>query len=239
MVIARNIPGVSKLLFSLVGLKKFRKAIDESFRTGDMEKEKENILKATNKWGGDFVRAFHIDLTVEGKEHLPREGTVVYVANHVGFADIPILCASLPHLPFGFVAKDDLQKIPLYGAWMKRIRGVMMKREDPRASLKAIAQGIEHLRLGFSLVIFPEGTRSLGGPMGEFKKGALKLATKANVPIVPVTIQGTSAIYEDTGIISSAKVKVTIHPLVDTVGLTKEEEAMLSDSVHQTIEQAL
>ncbi len=239
MIIVRNIPGASKLLFSLPGLTKYKRAIDQGRRTGDLEMEKENMLKATRKWGRDFVQNFHIDLDIQGQEHLPREGAVVYVANHVGFADIPILCAALPHLPFGFVAKDDLGKIPFYGTWMKRIRGVMMKRDDPRASLKAIAQGIEHLKLGFSLVIFPEGTRSLGGDMKDFKKGSLKLATKARVPIVPITIQGTSAIYEDRGILSSAPVSVKIHPPIPTQGLSKEEEAGLSELVHETIKKAL
>ena len=92
-----------------------------------------------------------------------------------------------------------LSKIPIFGKWVTRIRGIYIHRGDARASLKTINEGVEYLKQGFSLVIFPEGTRSRSSAMAEFKHGSFKLATKARVPIVPVTLNGGYHTYEETG----------------------------------------
>ena len=99
--------------------------------------------------------------------------------------------------PKGFIAKIELSKLPLVHTWMKLIQCVFMDRKDLRQSLKAMDQGIQILKSGQSMVIFPEGTRSKGGPMGEFKKGSLRLAQKTNVPIVPIAISGSYKIMEE------------------------------------------
>ncbi|MEG0156030.1 MAG: lysophospholipid acyltransferase family protein, partial [Anaerovoracaceae bacterium] len=165
MVIFRNIPGIFKVLFSLPGLSTLKKQIDQARASGDTQAEQAAILGATIKWGSYLVKNFHVSIHVEGREHLPKAGPVVYVCNHQGYADIPVLCSVLDQIQFGFIAKDNLKQIPLYGTWMKRIRSVMIKRDDARASLKAISEGIDNINQGFSMLIFPEGTRAKGGPM--------------------------------------------------------------------------
>lgn len=239
MIIIRNIPGIIKILASLPGLRKYKKNIDAARAAGDIEKEKENILGATIKWGNYLVDHFNIDLTVHGRENLPEEGPVVYICNHQGFADIPILCATLDKFQMGFIARDNLKQLPLYGTWMRRIRSVMIKRDDPRASLKAISEGIEYIEQGFSLVLFPEGTRSKDNEVHEFKKGSLKLATKPGVPIVPLTLDGSRDIYEATGVLRSGKVDVLIHPPVPTAGMSRWEERELTEKMQKIVADGL
>ena len=108
------------------------------------------------------------------------------------------------------------------------------------ASLQTINDGAELLKQGFSLVIFPEGTRSHCAEMGEFKAGSLKLATKAKVPIVPVTISGTYHFFEETGAITwGVHVDVIIHEPIDTANLSRAELAELPEKVEGTIRNGL
>ena len=128
-----------------------------------------------------------------------------------------------------------MAKLPSYGEWIIDIRSVFIEREDARASLRAIEEGINFLKQGFSLVIFPEGTRSRGGEMGEFKKGSLRLATKIGIPIVPVTIDGTYKAYEEKGYVQPATVSFKIHKAIETEGMNRKEAAELPAKVEQII----
>lgn len=236
MNIVKNIPALIKILGSLPPLHSLKKQIDKARETGDKEAERAAILGATKKWGNHIMTRFHADLQVEGKENLPTEGPVVYVSNHQGFVDIPALCAALDTVQFGFIARENLRQVPLYGTWMRRIRSVMIKREDPRAALRAISEGVEYIKDGFSLLIFPEGTRAKGGPMADFKAGSLKLATKPGVPIIPVSINGTYQCFEKTGVFSGNRpIGVIIHPPIETKGLSRQEEKALTAEVQQIV----
>lgn len=170
MKIFANIPGVVKLITCLKYLRPHKKAIEDAKANGDFEKEREYILKATSKWGKMVMEMLGGKVNVKGLENLPDEGPVVFVGNHQGYADIFSYCAAFTKFQFAFVAKDDLAKIPLYGDWIRRIRSVFIERDDARASLQAINRGIEYIEQGFSLVIFPEGTRSKCSTPGKFKK---------------------------------------------------------------------
>src|SRR5699024_1808110 len=94
-------------------------------------------------------------------------------------------------VPHGFIAKVELTKFPIVSQWMKEMKCIFMDRSDRRQSLQSIKEGINILKNGHSMVIFPEGTRSKSDAMGEFKAGSMTLATKSGVPIVPITISGS------------------------------------------------
>ena len=240
MKILGNIIPVIKVYDSLKYLTGFKKELLAARKKGDFEREREFILKSTKCWGNHFVKIFDIELNVTGKENLPESGPVVFAANHQGYADIPITCAVLDKFQFAFVAKDNLEKVPLYGRWIREIRSVFIKRDDARASLRAIDEGIALIENGFSLMIFPEGTRSRGGPMGEFKKGSLRLATKPGVPVIPVSINGSHRIFEDSGYIKSgAKVDITIHPVIETKGMDRAVANNLSAEVEKIVRAGL
>ena len=239
MKIIPNLPKIIKAYYALRYLTEHKKQIEQARATGDIEAEKHGILQATTTWGRKLSELFGAKITVYGKENLPQKGPVLYVSNHQAAADIVVLCAALDTIQFSFVTKAELAKVPLYGRWIDRVRAIFLEREDPRASLQSIKNGIEYLQMGFSLLVFPEGTRSRGIKMGEFKPGAFKLATKPGVPIIPVTVNGTYRSYEDTGIMKGTEVQVMVHPAIPTAGLTREQERDLPDQVKAVIQEGL
>ena len=140
----------------------------------------------------------------------------------------------------GFIAKAAFQPVPILAKWILVIRGLFIPKDDPRGSLKVISQGAEYVKEGFSMCIFPEGKRSFGPEMDSFKPGALKLATKAKVPVVPVTIDGTYRVFEEhLKITSGQSASVIIHPAIPTKDMSKQEQAELSDRVEAIIRSAL
>ncbi|MDD3169057.1 MAG: lysophospholipid acyltransferase family protein [Eubacteriales bacterium] len=227
------------MYFNLRHLRPFHYKIKGFRDAGDFEKEREQILNSTTTWGRGIMKKYRIKLNVTGLENVP-DGPVLFVSNHQGYADIPVYCAVLTGKQIGFVAKTTLGKIPVFGEWIRDIRSIFIERDDARSSLKTIEEGIELLHNGFSLVIYPEGTRSRGPQMGEFKKGSLRLATKSGIPVVPVTLNGTYHVYEDLGYVhSGATVDFHIHPAIETKGLSKTEANNLAEQVEEIIKTKL
>ncbi len=234
-----NIPALVKIYYALKYLNKYKKQIKEARANGDSITERKYILKATTTWSKYLLKYIGATLHVTGKENLPKEGPVVYIANHQSFSDIPLLCNVLDTVQTGFIAKDSLSKVPLYGEWIDLVRSVYINRENPRESVKAINKGVDYIKNGYSLVIFPEGTRSQAAEIGEFKKGSTKLATKPGVPIVPITLHGTYKLFERQGYNTPADIGVIIHPPIETANLTREEEGALTERLQEIVEGGL
>jgi len=138
-------------------------------------------------------------VTVKGMENIPDNQACVFMGNHRGFFDV-IITYSLFKGRTGFVAKDSFKKVPLLRVWMSRLHCLFLNRSDIRAGLKTILEGIELLKNGVSMVIYPEGTRSRSDNQKEllpFHDGSMKLSTKSNCPIVPMAITNTSAVFEE------------------------------------------
>ena len=135
-----------------------------------------------------------------------------------------------------FIAKDSLGKIPIFGKWVLRIRGIYIHRGDARASLKTINEGVDYLKQGFSLVIFPEGTRSQSSELGEFKPGSFKLATKSRVPVVPVTLNGGYHTFEERGAVTKGcHIDFMVHEPILTKDMSRQELAELPHRVEEII----
>jgi 1-acyl-sn-glycerol-3-phosphate acyltransferase len=223
------------LLFELNYLRPFRANIRRFRATMDYERERLEIIKASSLWSELLYRKLAVDLSVESERELP-EGPLVFVSNHESYADIPTLYMAIPNRQFGFVAKQNLRDLPLYGRWIEEVRSVFLKRDDVKSSLRTIEEGISYIKDGFSLAVFPEGTRSRGGPAREFKKGSLRLAIKTGVPIIPVSIMGTSQIFEAAGRIKkNVRVRVYVHAPIPTSGITKQESNELTSKVEGII----
>lgn len=239
MNIFRMIIPAIKLLGDLKYLTAYKKGIEHNRSIENYEEERRQILNATSDWGPRLVEEFDVNLEAEGIENIP-DGPVLFVSNHQGYADIVAYCASIKTKQFGFVAKQVLGKVPLYGPWIVRIRSILLQRQDSRGALKVINDGVDLLKKGFSLVVFPEGTRSLSDQMGEFKKGSLRLATKAEVPIVPVSLTGTWRVFEEKGYIQKGTtVRFYVHPPIETKGLSKKEGNELAEKVETIVRQKL
>ena len=192
-------------------------------------------------WGlaKSLVVATGSTVKIKGEENIP-EGSCVFVGNHQGDFDVLVLAGYI-HKPTGFIAKKELETFPFVNYWMRQQHSVFMDREDPRDSVRSILEGVANLKKGYCMAIYPEGTRSKGPEMGEFKKGAMKLALKAGVPIVPVTINGTYKMFEtQMGKRTKAvQVDLVLSKPIDTKSLTKEEQNNLSDNIKAIIQRNL
>ncbi|MEI6749342.1 MAG: lysophospholipid acyltransferase family protein [Bacteroidales bacterium] len=187
------------------------------------------------KWAQSAIGANGSLIKVTGVENVPKTGGMLFIANHQSNFDIPILIGFVPR-DKGFIAKLELLKIPFFSKWMKYIGCVFIDRRDARQSLKAINQAAERLKEGHSLVIFPEGTRSSDGIVGQFKSGSLKIAMKAKVPIVPVTIKGSMNIMpKGTSFIKSANVEVIVSPPLILDQLTEKNPDVITEIVRNII----
>lgn len=221
-------PGI---ILDLIITNLYRIKINILTKKGDLEKREAYIHKITTRWAKFVMKLSGAKITVIGEENLPKDQTVLFVANHQSNFDIPLLMSSI-NIPKGFIAKKELEKWPMISTWMRYINCIFMDRSNLRKSAEAIVEGTKLLKNGYSMVIFPEGTRSKGGPLGEFKAGSFKLATKSKCPIVPVTIDGTYKLLEaNNNWIKGADVRLVIHPAIDVTSLSKEE----ADDLHNTV----
>ncbi len=187
------------------------------------------------KWAQSGLAMNGSSIEVTGIENVPKSGGVLFVSNHQSNFDIPILIGHVPR-DKGFIAKLELLKVPTFSRWMKYLGCIFIDRNDPRQALTAINQAAERLKEGHSLVIFPEGTRSADGNVGAFKAGGLKLALKANVPIVPVSFNGSKDIMpKGSSMIKSARVKVVISPPLMPKEFKGMDSNELSDKVRNII----
>lgn len=180
-------------------------------------------------------------VTVTGREHLP-EGGCMLMSNHQGYFDIPVLLGHCGRV-FGFVAKDSVHRIPVLGGWMRAIGCVNIRRSEPKLAMQQLMEhSVQELQQGNMLCIFPEGTRSKGGPMMPFKRGGFRSAIAAGVPIVPVAVEGSHNMYEQQRHrlrVGPAEVRITILPPVDPAGYDEENMEQLIELVRAPIEEAL
>jgi 1-acyl-sn-glycerol-3-phosphate acyltransferase len=169
----------------------------------------ELIHTEPRKWAAGIMKRTKSEVSVTGLELLP-EGPVLIVSNHEGNFDIPVILSSIPK-PFGFISKKEVKKLPVIPVYMEDMNCVFIDRTDRRSALKSISDTAEKLKEGHSILIFPEGTRSKGNGLGEFKAGFMRIAADAGVPILPLAIQGTADIMEkNNNKIKPAQVRLQI-----------------------------
>ena len=172
-----------------------------------------------------------------GLEYLPKDGeAVVYIGNHRSFFDVIATYPVLPSLT-GFIAKKEMRHWPLVSWWMKNVYCLFLDRKNHREGIKTILQGIENVKSGISMVIFPEGTRSHAeGNVAMFHNGSFKLATKSGAPIIPVVYNNSSAIWEDhLPWMRSARMIVEFCKPIETAGMSSDEQAGLANKVHDIV----
>lgn len=220
-------------LFSIIFMVKY--AFLKKFST----KEKQNLY--AYKWLQSLAKGVTFcagaKIIVKGKENIPKDKAVLFISNHKSIFDIPIL-VSIIDIPTSFIGKVELKKTPIVSFWMKKNNCIFMDRDNIRQSLKAITKGIQQLKEGESILIFPEGTRIIGEELGEFKKGSLKLATKSNSPIVPIYVGNAYEILETHfPWVKSANISVNIGEPIFLDNLNAEDKKNLSEYVKNKIEE--
>ena len=163
--------------------------------------------------------------------------TYLIVSNHSSIVDIAAIIRSFPKY-FVFIAKKELSNIPIFGKWFQVGGCIFLDRENIRESVEILNRGIETLKSGISMCIFPEGTRSITGEVGEFKKGSFRLALKSKVKILPVVLSGTRSVYEDNNNkITKGDVTVAFLDPIDIKNLSSEECSNLHKTVRNLIDE--
>lgn len=185
------------------------------------------------KWSDVTIKASGMEVHIEGKENIPKE-TCVFMGNHQSLLDIPLLRYAIGR-EIDLVAKTELVNVPVVGYWITHLKSVALDRNNVREGVKAINKAIENVKEGYTFGVFPEGTRSKDGKLNEFKKGSLKIATKAKVPIIPFALSGTSACYEDKKNFSPGRVNIIFGEKIETTNLSREEEKELLNKLYDKV----
>lgn len=208
-------------------------------KQGRTEEKKRLVESKIGHWAKLLLRYIQVDVEVTGQENLPpADKTVVFVSNHQSYMDIPILLAYLDK-PHALMAKKELGKIPFLSAWMRLLGCVFVERDDARAAVAAMRKAEETLQNGNSMIICPEGTRSKSDTMHEFKAGAVHIAVKAGVDVVPVAIDGSyKALEGNRWRLKKCKVRFVILPSVSTQNLDRAAQKELPKKLEYLVRAA-
>jgi len=159
---------------------------------------KDRSSKAIVSWGFRCITFLAgTKVIVKGKENIPLDSAVLFVGNHRSYFDIVLTCTVFPGIT-GYVAKAEMRKWPLLSTWMKNIHCLFLDRNNIKEGLKTILKGVEEVKRGISLCIFPEGTRNkVKDTFLPFHEGSFKIADRGGVPVVPMTIINSADVFED------------------------------------------
>jgi 1-acyl-sn-glycerol-3-phosphate acyltransferase len=197
------------------------------------------IYKLAQGWARLIIILTGCKMTVRGRENIPKKGGVCFVSNHVGIFDI-ILALGYAGRLFGFIAKKELLFLPGINLWIYLLGGLFIDRGQPRKALGTINSGINRIKSGGAMLIFPEGTRSRGKEVAPFHPGSLKLASQSNALIVPMAISGSYDMFEKTYRVTAAPVSVSFLPPVNPSELPPEDrKKLLAEKLHDDIAAAL
>ncbi|MCF0159988.1 MAG: 1-acyl-sn-glycerol-3-phosphate acyltransferase [Bacteroidaceae bacterium] len=187
-------------------------------------------------WSKFICAILLLPLEVEGMERVDPNTSYVFVANHQGSFDIFLIYAVLGR-NFKWMMKKELRKVPFIGKACDSARHIFVDNSTPRKTKETMEKAKETLQGGTSLVVFPEGSRTFTGKMGVFKKGAYLLAAQIQLPIVPMTIEGSFDVLprmKGISFVERHKMKLTLHRPIDS----SDPTAALSQS-RQIIEDSL
>jgi 1-acyl-sn-glycerol-3-phosphate acyltransferase len=191
---------------------------------------------AGRAWAFLLLAAAGIRLRVRGAKKLDRKRNYIFMSNHLSAADIIILYTAIP-FSVGYLAKKELFRIPLLG-WAMRCAGhIPIDRGNPREAKKSIEEAIEVVKRGeLSLIIFPEGTRSVTGELKSFKLGGFSLAISSGADIVPIAVAGTRELLPKGALhINPRPVTVNIGEPIACHMLKKTEKSLLADATREAI----
>lgn len=201
--------------------------------------QRKTALFLSRIWGKLLLFVSGTRVTVTGRENVPKGEALLFVGNHRSLFDIPMFYAYTPR-PAGFIAKKELNKIPILNWWMRCLGCLFLDRSTARAGAKTILTGIERIRTGESLFIFPEGTRSSSKEMGHFKPGSMKLAEKSGCTIIPIAMVNTDQILETSRFgVQSANCKLLFGDPIRLEELAEEDRRNLSEYTKGKIQELI
>jgi 1-acyl-sn-glycerol-3-phosphate acyltransferase len=203
---------------------------------GMFDKSGRRLHWFSRTWSWLIMKTILSPVRVTGLDKIDTSKPHVYAVNHASAMDIPVLYVYLP-FQFRIVFKKELLVYPVVGWQLKRSGQVCIDQQKPTNSLAAIRSAVKSLRAGMPLVIFPEGGRTPDGEIKPFLPGALFLALKAQVDIVPIALVGTYELLPmDTYHIKSRPLEMRVGEPISTTGLTMRDLEALSGRVQKAVE---
>ena len=189
--------------------------------------------RCARAWSRLILATSGVRVRVSGLERLDPKRSYVFAANHQSIYDIPIVFSALPY-QLRIVAKESLGRIPFMGWHLHRAGHLLVDRKNPGADI--VHKMARLVREGSSLIVFPEGTRSVDGTLGRFKKGSFLVALGAKLPVVPVTIEGSRHVMQKGRLmVRPGEVLLTVHDAVPTESVRREEVRALAEQVRAAV----
>lgn len=191
-----------------------------------------------------YAKVLHIaglnKLEVIGKDNFDKSETYLIVGNHNGMYDIVNTFTATKSI-VGFIAKEELFKIPIFSWWARRFYCLPLNRSNTREAIKVISEAVKNIKAGQTMSILPEGTRSTENT--GFNPGSLKIAYRAKAPILPVTHIGTEKIFEHPTSLKRVQTKIVFHKPIyydeykhlSTVELSKLIEAQIYETYEELV----
>ena len=192
------------------------------------------IHLGSSNWAKMVLKTTGSTIIVEGLEKIPDEKGLCFVGNHQSAIDILIVLSVLP-VTVGYIAKKQLLYYPFLNLWIVALGSAFIDRGNVKKAVHSIEKGVGFIKKGNSMIIFPEGTRSKSDTMGIFKNGSIKLATRAEATIVPLTISGSWHAWEENLRIGPADIQFTVHEAIPTKGLSAKERKALGTRLSEII----
>lgn len=187
-------------------------------------------------WSWLILKTTGVKVQVNGLERIDLKRSYIFAANHQSIYDIPILFASLP-IQLRILAKSSLGRIPFMGWHLQRTGHILVDRSKTGAGIiKKMARLVQQHH---SLIIFPEGTRSIDGSVARFKGGSFLIAVNAGLPVVPISIQGSRHVmFRGRLMVCPGTVTVTVHEPIETAGVPRDAVREFSTRVQAVVASA-
>ncbi len=206
-----------------------------SFVAGLIDSSGDSSHVIARWWGKGILLVSGIRVHVKGLEHIDPNKQYIFFSNHQSIYDIFVLLAFLP-VQFRYIIKRELYKVPFLNLAMWAARYIPLDRGKSFSAMRSLKKAIEALKQGKSIMVFPEGTRSQTGEVGEFKRGSMLIASSTKKPVVPVSINGTFNIMpKGTRLLHHTDVYLTFFKPIEVSKLNKKEQKLLGEDVRSII----
>ncbi len=201
------------------------------------DREARAVRALARTWVRWILRTYRIHVEVSGLENVPTSAPALFLSNHQSLVDIATIIDTLPPaVPWRFVAKKELVRVPIFGWCLITTGQIIIDRGNREKAVRSLERAAARIRGGVSVIVFPEGTRSAAGSLRPFKSGPFHLAVAAQVPIVPVTVSGSQRITPKGSLnVHPGTVRITFGKPIPTRGVRLDERNELKARVRAAI----
>jgi len=198
-------------------------------RTGNL------AFSLSKLWAYTMLGVSFVRTEIKNKEKIQPGTSYIIISNHQSLYDIIALVTTLG-IQYRWFIKREVLKIPLFGYGLYASRNIFIDRSNTAKAIESINKGIDRLPRGVSIMVFAEGTRSPDGQIQEFKKGGFVTAVRRNIPILPVTVNGSRRVLPKKSLaVTPGKIQVVIGDPIDTGGYTADNVQALIDRTRAVI----